>query len=258
MIDLRSDTLTKPTPEMLETILDAPLGDDDRTHELGRGEDPTVNELEDLAAQITGKQAAVLMPSGSMANTAAVLAQAKPGSTLLVDDAVFAAAVDVVHRAVGDALHAARALECERTVRVDRDDAQGVVERARQALIDIRFGDVAKHRKLEGVYGVFGVRGDEDDLGIGKMGLDLRGEVHAVDVRHLDVEKQQVEMGPVLDDVIQERVAARIGNHVGLEVQARCAGARLLARALQRGPLVIADGDLDHVAHLPMRRTVVL
>ena len=86
MIDLRSDTLTKPTPEMLETILDAPLGDDDRTHELGRGEDPTVNELEDLAAQITGKQAAVLMPSGSMANTAAVLAQAKPGSTLLVDE----------------------------------------------------------------------------------------------------------------------------------------------------------------------------
>lgn len=86
MIDLRSDTLTKPTPEMLEAILDAPLGDDDRTHELGRGEDPTVNELEDLAAQITGKQAAVLMPSGSMANTAAVLAQAKPGSTLLVDE----------------------------------------------------------------------------------------------------------------------------------------------------------------------------
>ena len=86
MIDLRSDTLTKPTPEMLEAILTAPLGDDDRTHELGRGEDPTVNELEDLAAQICGKQAAVLMPSGCMANTAAVLAQAKPGSTLLVDE----------------------------------------------------------------------------------------------------------------------------------------------------------------------------
>ena len=86
MIDLRSDTLTKPTPEMLEAILAAPLGDDDRTHKLGRGEDPTVNELEDLAAQITGKQAAVLVPSGCMANTAAVLAQAKPGSTLLVDE----------------------------------------------------------------------------------------------------------------------------------------------------------------------------
>ena len=86
MIDLRSDTLTKPTPEMLEAILAAPLGDDDRTHELGRGEDPTVNELEDLAARITGKQAAVLVPSGCMANTAAVLAQVKPGSTLLVDE----------------------------------------------------------------------------------------------------------------------------------------------------------------------------
>lgn len=86
MIDLRSDTLTTPTREMLEAVLTAPLGDDDRTHELGRGEDPTVNELEDLAARITGKQAAVLMPSGCMANTAAVLAQAKPGSTLLVDE----------------------------------------------------------------------------------------------------------------------------------------------------------------------------
>lgn len=86
MIDLRSDTLTTPTQEMLEAVLTAPLGDDDRTHELGRGEDPTVNELEDLAARITGKQAAVLMPSGCMANTAAVLAQVKPGSTLLVDE----------------------------------------------------------------------------------------------------------------------------------------------------------------------------
>ena len=86
MIDLRSDTLSQPTPEMLETILTAPLGDDDRTHELGRGEDPTVNELENLAARITGKQAAVLFPSGTMANSAAVLAQAAPGSTLLVDE----------------------------------------------------------------------------------------------------------------------------------------------------------------------------
>ncbi len=86
MIDLRSDTLTKPTPDMLQAILTAPLGDDDRTHELGRGEDPTVNELEDLAARITGKQAAVLVPSGCMANSAAVLAQVKPGSTLLVDE----------------------------------------------------------------------------------------------------------------------------------------------------------------------------
>lgn len=86
MIDLRSDTLTTPTREMLEAVLTAPLGDDDRTHELGRGEDPTVNELEDLAARITGKQAAALMPSGCMANTAAVLAQVKPGSTLLVDE----------------------------------------------------------------------------------------------------------------------------------------------------------------------------
>lgn len=86
MIDLRSDTLSQPTPEMLATILSAPLGDDGRTHELGRGEDPTVNALEDLAARITGKEAAALVPSGTMGNTAAVLAQARPGSTILVDE----------------------------------------------------------------------------------------------------------------------------------------------------------------------------
>lgn len=86
MIDLRSDTLSQPTPEMLATILSAPLGDDDRTHALGRGEDPTVNALEDMAAHLTGKEAAVLVPSGTMGNTAAVLAQVRPGSALLVDE----------------------------------------------------------------------------------------------------------------------------------------------------------------------------
>lgn len=86
MVDLRSDTLTLPDAEMLKTVLDARLGDDGRTHGFGRGEDQTVNELEDLAAEMTGMEAGVLFPSGTMGNTAAVLAYCKPGDKVLVDE----------------------------------------------------------------------------------------------------------------------------------------------------------------------------
>ena len=86
MIDLRSDTLTLPDREMLLTIMTAKLGDDGRTGSLGRGEDHTINELEDLAARITGKEAGVLFPSGTMGNTAAILAHCKPGDKVLVDE----------------------------------------------------------------------------------------------------------------------------------------------------------------------------
>ena len=86
MIDLRSDTLTLPDREMLATILDAELGDDGRTHALQRGEDATINALEDLAAKITGKEASVLFPTGTLGNTAAVLAYCQPGDKVLVDE----------------------------------------------------------------------------------------------------------------------------------------------------------------------------
>ncbi|HIW20803.1 MAG TPA: aminotransferase class I/II-fold pyridoxal phosphate-dependent enzyme [Candidatus Dorea intestinavium] len=86
MIDLRSDTLTLPSKEMLATIATAQLGDDGRTHDFGRGEDLTVNKLEDLAAQITGKEAGVLFPTGTMGNSAAVLAFCQPGDKVLVDE----------------------------------------------------------------------------------------------------------------------------------------------------------------------------
>ena len=56
MVDLRSDTISMPTREMLGTILEAKLGDDGRTDSRGRGEDLAVNELEDLAAEMTGKK----------------------------------------------------------------------------------------------------------------------------------------------------------------------------------------------------------
>lgn len=73
MIDLRSDTLTKPTLEMRKAMHDAEVGDSGRTGSNGRGEDPTVNRLEDLAAQLMGKEAAMFVPSGTMGNLIALM-----------------------------------------------------------------------------------------------------------------------------------------------------------------------------------------
>lgn len=85
-IDLRSDTVTLPTAAMLGTISVAPLGDDGRRDSDGKGGDETVNRLEELAARMTGKEAAVLFPTGTMANTAAVYARCMPGDRVLVED----------------------------------------------------------------------------------------------------------------------------------------------------------------------------
>ena len=65
MIDLRSDTVTKPTPEMRRAMAEAEVGDD------VYGEDPTVNLLERRAAEIAGKEAALFVPTGTMGNTIA-------------------------------------------------------------------------------------------------------------------------------------------------------------------------------------------
>ena len=79
-IDLRSDTLTMPSPAMRRAIAEADLGDDVFQ------EDPTVNELEKKAAEITGKEAALLVPSGTMANLAAVLSHCDRGTEVLLGD----------------------------------------------------------------------------------------------------------------------------------------------------------------------------
>jgi threonine aldolase len=78
VIDLRSDTITRPTDRMLAAMTSAPLGDD------GYGEDPTVNRLEQMAAQRLGKQDACLMPSGTMANLSALLVHAPRGGKVLL------------------------------------------------------------------------------------------------------------------------------------------------------------------------------
>jgi threonine aldolase len=80
MIDLRSDTVTLPPPEMMECIYRAELGDD------LYGEDPTVNRLQELAAQITGKEAALLTTSGTMSNILAFMTHCRPGDEVIVGE----------------------------------------------------------------------------------------------------------------------------------------------------------------------------
>jgi threonine aldolase len=77
-VELRSDTFTTPTAEMLAAMVAAPLGDD------VYGEDPTVRLLEEKAGHLLGKAAACLMPSGTMANLAALTVHAPRGTTALV------------------------------------------------------------------------------------------------------------------------------------------------------------------------------
>jgi threonine aldolase len=76
-IDLRSDTVTLPSPEMRAVMAQAAVGDD------VYGEDPSVNELEDRAADIMGKPAAVYVPSGTMGNLCAHLAHTTPGQEVI-------------------------------------------------------------------------------------------------------------------------------------------------------------------------------
>ena len=86
IIDLRSDTLTLPTQPMLATILTAELGDDGRLDANGRGEDKTINKLEDMAAAITGKEAALFCCSGTLGNQAALFTYCRPHDIVLVDE----------------------------------------------------------------------------------------------------------------------------------------------------------------------------
>ena len=85
MIDLRSDTLTKPTEEMRKAMYAAEVGDAGRTDAGGRGEDPTVNHLEDMAARLTGKEAAMFVPSGTMGNLAALMTHCAAGQRVAVE-----------------------------------------------------------------------------------------------------------------------------------------------------------------------------
>ena len=79
IIDLRSDTVTRPSPGMRDAIARAEVGDD------VLGDDPTVRRLEERMAQLLGKEAALYVPSGTMANTLSLVSQTVPGDEVILD-----------------------------------------------------------------------------------------------------------------------------------------------------------------------------
>jgi threonine aldolase len=78
-VDLRSDTVTKPTPAMRKAMAEAEVGDD------VFGEDPTVNALQEKVAKILGKEAAIFVPSGTMANQLAIKSHTQPGDEVIIE-----------------------------------------------------------------------------------------------------------------------------------------------------------------------------
>jgi threonine aldolase len=79
-IDLRSDTVTRPSPEMRRAMAEAPVGDDQY------GEDPSVNLLQERIAALCGKEAALFVPSGTMANQLALKLLTRPGDDVIVSE----------------------------------------------------------------------------------------------------------------------------------------------------------------------------
>ena len=80
VIDFRSDTVTQPTPEMRQAMADAEVGDD------VKGEDPSANRLEAMAAEMFGKEAGLFVSSGTQGNLVAILAQCQRGDEVIVGD----------------------------------------------------------------------------------------------------------------------------------------------------------------------------
>lgn len=81
LADFRSDTVTRPTPAMLEAMASAPLGDD------VYHDDPTVNLLEEESAEAVGKEAAILVPTGTMGNQLSIMYHTSPGEEVLANSA---------------------------------------------------------------------------------------------------------------------------------------------------------------------------
>jgi threonine aldolase len=80
IIDFRSDTVTRPTPAMLEAMMKAKVGDD------VFGEDPSINELESMSANMFGMEAALFCPSGTMTNQIAIKCHTQPGDEVICDE----------------------------------------------------------------------------------------------------------------------------------------------------------------------------
>src|SRR3954463_15429165 len=79
-VDLYSDTVTRPTPAMRRAMADAPVGDEQNR------EDPTVNRLQDMVAELLGKEAALFLPSGTMCNQVSFAVHCRPGDEILLHE----------------------------------------------------------------------------------------------------------------------------------------------------------------------------
>jgi threonine aldolase len=122
VIDLRSDTLSLPTEEMLESIRTAKLGDDSRDG------DPTVLDLEALAARMLGKEAAMLTVSGTMSNVVAMRTSVEPGATAIVEQSAHLYAMEFGGIAAACGLRCAGAWNpVERSIR--RPEVRGSQDR---------------------------------------------------------------------------------------------------------------------------------
>jgi threonine aldolase len=119
-IDLRSDTVTLPSPEMRQAIAEAELGDD--VFE----DDPTVNRLEALAAEVTGKEASLLTTSGTQSNLTAMLAHCQRGDEVIVGDEAH-----ILHYEVGGAFALGglglRTVRNDEQGRLNMEDVRGAI-----------------------------------------------------------------------------------------------------------------------------------
>ena len=117
MIDLRSDTVTKPTPEMRRAMAEAEVGDD------VYGEDPTVNRLQDRCAQLLGFEAALWVPSGVMGNEIAIRVLTEPGQEVLAEERSHVVQYELAGMAALSAIERGRDLYREALARHGRSPA---------------------------------------------------------------------------------------------------------------------------------------
>lgn len=134
IIDLRSDTVTKPTPEMYEAMRNAPLGDD------VFGDDPLPQALERLAADKLGKEAALFVPSGTMGNLLAILCHTQPGDGAILEATshTFVFEVGGIARIAGVLPHVVRGMRGFMSPRdIEEQVCHGDLHRVRTSLLCI-------------------------------------------------------------------------------------------------------------------------
>jgi len=119
-IDLRSDTVTQPTPAMREAMARAEVGDD------GWGEDPTVNRLQEMAAERLGKEAGLFMPSGTMSNLVAILTHCQRGDEIILGNEAHTFYYEVGGAAALGGVHV-RVVYNDPQGRMDPEEVEGAI-----------------------------------------------------------------------------------------------------------------------------------